>query len=225
MSYAIFGCGTLARLAYYYIYNEMGLKVDCFVIDKLNSDFNHKSFLFDVPIISWDNFINKYKAVDIKIHIALAYKNMRNKKDVFERIQGSGYELFNIVSNSAFISEDSIKGKNNFIMPNVVIEPYAEIGSNNIIWSNSTICHNTIIGNHNFLASNVTIGGKTNIGDLCFLGFSSTVSDHLKIENEVLIAANSFLNENVKSLCRVQGLPAKLHSKINKDQGIIFNNC
>ena len=109
-------------------------------------------------------------------------------------------------------------------MPNVVIEPFAEIGSNNIIWSNSTICHNTIIGNHNFLASNVTIGGKSSIGDLCFLGFSSTVSDHLIIENEVLIAANSFLKKNANSFSRVQGLPAKFHSKINRNHGIIFNN-
>ena len=147
-----------------------------------------------------------------------------NKRDVFERILNSGYDLFNIVSKSAFISKDSIKGNNNFIMPNVVIEPYAEIGSDNIIWSNSTICHHTIIGNHNFLASNVTIGGKCNIGDLCFLGFSCTVSDHLFIDNEVLIAANSFLNENANSLSRMQGLPAKLHSKINQDHGIIFNN-
>ena len=124
---------------------------------------------------------------------------MRNKRDVFERIRNAGYDLLNIISKSAFVSKETIKGKNNFIMPNVVIEPYAEIGSNNIIWSNSTICHNTIVGNHNFLASNVTVGGKCKIEDLCFLGFSSTVSDHLIIENEVLLSANSFLNSNANS--------------------------
>ena len=222
MSYAIFGCGTLAKLAYYYISNEMGLKIDCFVIDNIPN--NSPLFLFDIPIMSWSDFVKKYKTNEVKIYIALAYKNMRNKRDVFERIRNAGYDLLNIISKSAFVSKDSIKGKNNFIMPNVVIEPYAEIGSNNIIWSNSTICHNTIVGNHNFLASNVTVGGKCKIGDLCFLGFSSTVSDHLIVENEVLLSANSFLNSNVNSLKRMQGIPANLHSTIDSDHGIIFNS-
>ena len=222
MRVVIFGSGTLAELAYYYLRQEMKANVEGFVVDKLNKELSNEFKLNNLPIYSWSDFVKKFRPDQVKIHIAIAYKNMRNKKKVFERVLAAGFNLINIVSKSAFISEDTILGLNNFIMPNVVLEPFTRIGNNNIIWSNSTICHNTHIGNHNFLASNVTFGGKSKVGDLCFFGFSSTITDYINVENEVLLAANSFLNKDAKTLTRFQGNPAEKFSKININEGIIF---
>ena len=80
------------------------------------------------------------------------------------------------------------------------------------------------IGNHNFFASNIVIGGKSKIGDLCFMGFSSTIADYIQVDNEVLIGAHSFLNQNAESLTRYQGIPAILYSKIDEENGITFKN-
>ena len=220
MKVVIFGSGTLAELAYYYLKQEMKANIVGFVVDKINNDSTEK--LNNLPIYSWNEFIKKFTPDQVNVHIAIAYKNMRNKKKVFERVLASGFVLINIVSKSAYISENTILGMNNFIMPNVVLEPFTRIGNNNIIWSNSTVCHNTHIGNHNFIASNVTFGGKSNVGDLCFFGFSSTVTDYINVGDEVLLAANSFLNKNAEKLTRIQGNPAEYFSRFNINEGIIF---
>ena len=107
-------------------------------------------------------------------------------------------------------------------MPGVVLEPGTCIGSNNIIWSNSTICHDSKIGNHNFFGANFTIGGFSKVGDLCFFGFSSTVTDKTTVSDEVLLAANSFLNSNAEKLTRMQGVPATKYSGIDPEKGINF---
>lgn len=222
MKIAIFGAGTLAKLALYYLNMEMNYQVICFVVDR-EKNLNKKPEKFHGKNVYFlDEFQDIYGPKDIKMFIAVAYKDMRNRKKVFERINKLGYNLINIISKSANICGDIIRGKNNFIMANAVLEPESSIGSNNLIWSNTTICHNTTIGSHNFLAANVTIGGWSKIEDLCFLSFSSTVSDKIYVKNEVLLAANSFLNNNADKLRRFQGIPAMEHSKIDENIGITF---
>ena len=43
-----------------------------------------------------DEFQDIYGPKDIKMFIAVAYKDMRNRKKVFERINKLGYNLINI---------------------------------------------------------------------------------------------------------------------------------
>ena len=223
MKIAIFGSGTLAKLALYYLREEMSYEVICFVIDR-EKNLNQKPEKFhNKNVYFFDEFQSIYSPKEVKMFIAIAYKDMRNRKKVFDRINKFGYSFINIISKSAQICGDIIKGTNNFIMSNSVLEPESSIGSNNLIWSNTTICHNTIIGNHNFLAANVTIGGWSNIKDLCFLSFSSTVSDKINVKSEVLLAANSFLNMNADELRKFKGTPAKEYAKIDHNTGITFS--
>lgn len=222
MPVAIFGIGTLAKLAYYYITKDMKQKVSAFVIDKDQNAEHKSSEFYDLPILFWDDFKNLYSNDEYNIFIAIAYKGMRNRLKVFDRVKSYDYSLINIISSSSFVSEDSIQGENNFIMPGVVLEPGSKIGSNNLIWSNSTICHDSVIGNHNFFGANFTMGGRSKIGNLCFFGFSSTVTDKIQVDDEVILAANSFLNQDANSLTRFQGVPAKKYSQIEEDKGIIF---
>ncbi|MBK16591.1 MAG: hypothetical protein CMK49_01050 [Prochlorococcus sp. SP3034] len=224
MAIAIFGIGTLAKLAHYYITKDMKQKVSAFVIDKDKNQGNKSSTFQEIPILFWDEFINSHNNDEYKMFIAVAYKRMRNRLEVFERVKSYNYSLLNIVSSSSFVSEDSIQGENNFIMPGAVLEPGSKIGSNNLIWSNSTICHDSQIGNHNFFGANFTMGGRSRVGDLCFFGFSSTITDNIQVNNEVILAANSFLNKDAKSLSRYQGVPAKKYSRIEEKKGIIFFN-
>jgi len=222
MQVVIFGAGTLAKLAFYYLTQDMNLKVCGFVVDKRSSIEKIPSYLFDRPVYIWEDFINLYSKRDVQIFVAIAYKSMRNRLTTFEKVKENKFEFINIISKSAFVSDNSLLGTNNFIMPGVVIEPGASIGSNNLIWSNSTICHDSKIGNHNFFGANFTMGGFSKIGDLCFFGFSSTISDKIVVSDEVLLAANSFLNSNPSRLTRLQGIPAKEYSEIDPEKGINF---
>ena len=83
MKIAIFGAGTLAKLAFYYLTEELNYEVICFVVDRdknLNmkpEKFNNKNVYF------LDEFNNIYGPEDIKMFVAVAYKDMRNRKKVF----------------------------------------------------------------------------------------------------------------------------------------------
>lgn len=223
MKVIIFGAGTLAKLAFYYLTQEMNLKVYGFVIDKRSSIEKTPSSLFERPVHIWEDFIDLYSQDDVKIFLAIAYKSMRNRSSTFEKLKKHKFEFINIISKSASVSDNSLLGTNNFIMPGVVLEPGTAIGSNNILWSNTTICHDSKIGNHNFFGANFTMGGFSKIGNLCFFGFSSTITDQITVSDEVLLAANSFLNSSPKKLTRLQGIPAKEYSEIDPDTGINFS--
>lgn len=202
----IFGTGTLARLAHYYAVREMGLEVKAFAVDAtmLNIDT-----CCDSRVVSWDQCLDQYPPGTVSMYVAVGYREMRQREEVFDRVQSAGYFFKNIISKSAFVAETVRMGHNNFIMPGVVIEPEVSMGANNVIWSNATICHDTIIGKHNFVASNVTIGGEVTVGDRCFLGFSSTVVQQCRLGDDVLLAAQSLLLEDADSQSRHQGIPAK----------------
>ena len=195
MKIVIFGAGTLAEIVHYYITKDMKGNVIAFIVDEINSQNNDENILLGLPIYSWDQFLKKFSNEEVGIFVAIAYKNLRNKKFVFNRFIDAGYKMINVVSKSAYISEKSIEGVNNLILPNVVIEPNSKIGSNNIIWWNSTICHDVEIGNHNFFASNIVIGGKSKIGDLCFMGFASTIADYIQVDS----GSHSWLVQSDKS--------------------------
>ena len=221
MSIVIFGAGTLGKLAYYYLTKDMQLDVSAFVIDR-KEGYKKDSNLYELPIYFWDDFIHLFSINEVKIFVAVAYKSMRNRLQIFEKVRQHKFNCINIISSSAFVPNDSLEGTNNFIMPGVVLEPGTLVGSNNLIWSNSTICHDSKIGNHNFLGANFTMGGYSKIGDLSFFGFSSTISDKVIVEDEVLLAANSFLNSNADKLTRMQGTPAIKYSAIDPEKGINF---
>lgn len=213
----IFGCGSLAKLAYYFATREMNVRVLGFVVDEQLREVNT---FCGMNVISWRKFLETYRPCDVDTHLSLGYRSMRNRQELYERLTREGYMLRNIVSKSVFLAETYLPDSNNFFMPGVVIEPGVSIGVNNVFWSNTTICHDTKISNHNFFASNVTIGGESAIGSRCFFGFSSTLVQQLNVGDDVLIAAQSLLLQNAASLTRYQGQPAKVAGKIDPMVGV-----
>lgn len=213
----IFGAGSLARLAHYYATREMELQVPGFVVDVSRKDVDT---FCDLPVLTWDQCIECHPPGAVTLYVAVGYREMRQRQLMFERAQQAGYALQNIVSTSAFVAETAVIGVNNFIMPGSVIEPGVCLGNNNVVWSSTTICHDTVIGDHNFFAGNVTIGGEVTIGHRCFFGFSSTVVHQRHVGDDVLLATQSLLLEDVESLGLYQGMPARRVAEIPSSTGV-----
>jgi len=216
-SIAIFGAGSLGKLAHYYATEEMGLKVLCFVVD---ADCSDNGKVKGLPLLTWEEFNSQYLQEKIDVYVAVGYRSMNMRAAVYEKVSAKGYRLINIVSRSAFIANDVCIGLNNFIMPGVVIEPGCKIGSDNVVWSNTTICHDSKLHNHNFLASNATVGGGVSIGDRNFIGFSATIGQQRRIGNDVLIGAQSLLLSDVANLVHYQGVPARKVKTVDKLKGV-----
>lgn len=210
----IYGASDLAKLAHYYAEKERGINVLGFIVD---DDFYNIEEYIGLPVFTWNKLPN---IENIKIFVAIGYKNMRARVSAYSKVKQNGYECVNLVSPHSCIAKNVQMGDNNIIMAGAVIEPFVNLGSNNIIWSNATICHDTQLGNHNFFAANVTVGGKVTIGNNCFLGFSSTVTQNLTVGNEVLLAAGSVALATLKGLSMYAGSPATFKKAINPDLGI-----
>lgn len=213
----IFGTGSLARLAHYYLTNDMKLQVLGFAVD---SQYKMNKANLGLPVLDWDALVDQQPPSQTAMYIAVGYRSIKQRALVYERAAQLGYELINIISSSAFIADDVKVGDNNFIMPGAVVEPGVEIGCNNVVWSNTTICHDTHIGNHNFLASNVTVGGEVTMGDRNFLGFSSVVLQQRRLGDDVLIGAQSLLLSDAVSLTHYQGAPAQKLKMIDEALGV-----
>jgi sugar O-acyltransferase (sialic acid O-acetyltransferase NeuD family) len=214
----IFGTGSLARMAHFYATEEMKLNVLGFVVDEERYNLTECCGL---PVLRWDQeFLAKHEKSKVSIFVALGYREMIQRQKLFDRIKKADFYLINIISKSAFVANSAEMGVNNIFMPGTVIEPGVAIGNNNVFWSNTTICHDSIIGNHNFFASNVTVGGEVKIGDRCFFGFTSTVAHQRNVCNDVLLAAQSLLLNDGKSLGLYRGVPARRAVEISNLSGV-----
>jgi acetyltransferase-like isoleucine patch superfamily enzyme len=74
----------------------------------------------------------------------------------------------------------------------------------------TSIDHDCSIGNQNFLAPGTIFAGSVTTGEKCFFGMGSLVSNNISIGQSSVVAANSFVNEDIPSNSFVTGIPAKL---------------
>ena len=95
---------------------------------------------------------------------------------------------------------------------NITVSPYAVLGKNINMYKGSTIGNNT--GNPE---------GAPVIGDCVQIGINATVIGGITIGDDVLIAPNTFVNEDVPSHSVVVGNPCRIISKYNATQQFIWN--
>lgn len=202
---SIFGSSPYAELVAHYFATDSEYSPCRYVVDAGFPDYRANSLPLPTRVLT------EGEAPDHEqyLFIALGYRSMRARKQVFERFNNPGVKLVNFVSSHARVDSTVSLGVNNIIMPGAVIEPFVTIGDNNVIWSNATVCHDTALRSHCFVAANATIGGHCEIGDLSFLGFSSVVGQHCCLADETLVAATAFISRNTESCTRYQGVPAK----------------
>ena len=98
---------------------------------------------------------------------------------------------------------------------------------------NITINSRAIIGNNCTILKGVTVGATKNkngenlvpiIGDNVYLGVNSTIVGGIKVGNNSLIAANSFVNKDVPNDSIVIGNPSTIHAKKNASDLYINNS-
>lgn len=216
MKLVIYGNSDFAELMNYYFTTDSQYNVVGFCVDK---EFIKSDKFLDKPLIPLEEIERVFSPNKHKMFVAVGYKNMRLRGDLYKKVMKKGYEHVNYISTKAIIDESNIIGKNNAILHSVVLEPFSKIGDNNIINTNAIICHHAEIMNDCFIAAKSLIGGFTIIKNNCFLGFSSTILQKLIIEDETLIAAGSIVNKSSLKCDFLAGVPAKFISN-HKQNGI-----
>lgn len=186
----IFGIGQIAEIAHFYLTNDSEHEVVAFTVDK---EFLEKEKFHDLPVIAYEELIEKYPPNEYKMFIPISYKKV-NKLRVqkFADAKSKGYTCVSYISSKATYYNTPV-GENCFIFENNVIQPFTKIGDNCILWSGNHIGHHTTIEDHCFLASHVVVSGNVTIGESSFLGVNCTIADNVIIGKSNVIGSSAVI--------------------------------
>jgi len=208
MKLIIFGAGDFAKLMRSYFESYTKFRVIAYCVDDRYCSDSKFDGLELIPRSKLVTYKNK-----VKVFVAMGYKSMRARADVYEALRADSYQFASFISPLAQVDAKASIGGNVIILHGAVIEPFAKISSNTFINSSVTICHHCMIDKHCFIAANSVVGGYTHIGEKSFLGFNSTILQKLLVAEETLVAASSTILNNTMPHGKYIGTPAILASE------------
>ncbi len=192
----IFGDADFAKLAHFYLTKDSEYNIVAFTINKQHIKDKQ---LLGLPILAFEEIENHYPPDKFSMFIAIAYSKVNKvRAKIFSEAKSKGYTLLSYINSKAITWDDLKIGENCFILENVDIQPFVNIGNDVIIWSASHIGHHTNIGDHCFITSHVVISGNVTIEPFCFLGVNSTIRDGINIAKECVIGAGSVILHDTK---------------------------
>ena len=187
----LFGDGSVAKLAQFYLTHDSPHEVTAFTLD--DADIKAAT-LRGLPVVPFEDIQTRYPPGEFSMFISVGYAQMNKvRESKYRAAKKLGYELVNYVSSKAVMWPGTSIGDNCFIMELTVIQPFATIGNNVMIWSGCHINHETVINDHCFLASQVTIAGFTTIEPNCFLGVHATIRNGINVARECVIGAGCLI--------------------------------
>lgn len=202
----LYGIGQLTLLVHRILESEKKFEITGFTAD--NEYITGDKFL-GLPLIDFDYSADLFPPEEYEMMVLIGYKNMRNRKIMFERAKTRGYKLASYIGPKVLHYDDLIMGENNLIFNGTYLGPYGRIGNNNIIRPNSYLGHNFDIGDHNHISPGCNIGGNSKIRDLCFIGIGATIIDGIFLDDESFITGGTVAIKNTEKYSMYAGNPGK----------------
>lgn len=193
----IFGSGDIAELAHFYFTTDSDTEVAAFTVDR---DYITKTELCGLPVVPYEEIIERYPPDKYELFIALAYAKINQvRKQKYLDAKAKGYTIASYVSSHATVLNQGRIGENCFILEDNTIQPFVTIGNNVTLWSGNHIGHHSTIKDHSFLASHIVVSGGVVIGECCFLGVNVTLRDHITIGDNCVLGAGTLLLDNAEN--------------------------
>jgi sugar O-acyltransferase (sialic acid O-acetyltransferase NeuD family) len=192
----LFGTGAMARVVHHYLTHESPHEVVAFAVDR--SHWNGGSFQ-GLPIVSFEDVATAYPPQEFAMFIAVGYRRVnRFRAERYQQAKAMGYQLITHISPRASTWPGLQIGDNCFVMDEVIIHPFAQVGNDVILWSGSHIGHDSVVGDHNFVSSRAVVSGYVTVGDNCFIGSNATLRDGITIARESVVGAGVVINRDTK---------------------------
>ena len=152
-----------------------------------------------MPVVPFEEVQRWYPPAEFDMYIAVGYRRMNKlREEKYRQAKELGYELITYVSTKATTWASSIIGDNCFIMENVIIHPFVEIGNDITIWSGSLIGHGSVVKDHCFISGRTAIAGNVTVEPNCFFGMNSTIRDEVTIARECVIGAGAVILKDTR---------------------------
>jgi sugar O-acyltransferase (sialic acid O-acetyltransferase NeuD family) len=197
----IFGAGghavSVANVAI-----SAGYKIAYFI------DANKKAdYLLGIKIIrDISELVNKK---DYEYCIAIGDNALRER--IYKELMSVNIDINfpSLIHKSAVISIFSTIGNGTVVMPNAIVGPNSTVGKFCIINTQSSIDHDCNMLDFSSIAPNAVTGGTVTIGYRSAISIGAVVKQGLKIGNDSVLGASSYLNKNLVNNKVAYGIPAK----------------
>lgn len=130
------------------------------------------------------------------------------KLSICKKLLSKHVEFVNVIHNTVRIGSNAKLGKGNVLGPNVSLGPDSEIGDFNLIQNDVIISHDVKLGDFNRLDTRVLCVGGIQIGNRVTIHSSAVLNHKVKVEDDAIVGACSFVIRSVKSGTTVFGAPA-----------------
>ncbi|HUF03556.1 MAG TPA: acetyltransferase [Aridibacter sp.] len=213
----IYGAGALAKLLAVSMRGSNRFEPEGFIVDE---EYKKSDELLGLPVLCFEEFQSKNPAIGNSVFVAIGYRRMRARKEIFDRIRNEGYRCPNYLFAGARVNEEVVLGEGNIVSDGVILDSFSRVGDNNFFRSNTYISHDCVIGDHNYFAPSCTVSGNCTVKDQCFFGVGSTLIDGLTVEDETFLSAASTLLSDTEPHSQYIGYPAK-KIREHKETGIV----
>lgn len=214
----IYGTGKLAITLTKDIMYDQAFDIAAYTV---NREYLTQDAFLGKPVVAYEGLDSYYSPRDHAIIMAIGYKNMRQRRAAFQRLQKGNFSTVNYIGSKVLHYNDFEIGTNNIIFNGTFLGDTGQLGDNNVVSRMANIGHDFEIGSHNYFAPGCNVGGYSRIGDLSFFGIGSTIIDNITISDETLLAAGSTITQNTKKQTLYAGCPAKPIKSIS-ETGIII---
>ena len=114
-----------------------------------------------------------------------------------------------LIHQSAIVSFFSEVGDGTVVMPNAVIGPNSKIGMFCLINTQSSIDHDCVMLNFSSLAPAAIAGGSVVLGLRSAICIGAKIKHGIRIGDDSIVGANSYLNKNLANNKVAYGTPAR----------------
>jgi len=115
-----------------------------------------------------------------------------------------------LIHSSAVVSTFSVIGIGAVLMPHSVVGPSSRIGSFCILNTSATVDHNCVTERFSSLAPRATFGGDVKVGQRSAILLGAVVKHGVSIGKDVVVGANSYVNQNLPDSVVAFGTPARI---------------
>jgi sugar O-acyltransferase (sialic acid O-acetyltransferase NeuD family) len=163
--------------------------------------------LIGFPIISEKVSKSGSSEYDYVIAIGDNSKRKRIYEEFISDLPNANFP--SLIHQSAVIGINSQIEEGSVIMPNSNIGPNSKVGKCCIINTRSSIDHDCILSDFVSLAPGVITGGNVKVGELSAISIGAVCKDGIKIGNDSVIGASSYVNKDVGNSVVSYGNPCK----------------
>ncbi|WP_411834137.1 hypothetical protein [Pseudoxanthomonas mexicana] len=134
-----------------------------------------------------DDLGSRLAAADFGLVMAIGYKHLPFRFDLFRRLVEAGFDFPRLLHPSARISAHAEIGAGCMVMASADIDAFSRLGDACVVWPHATISHDNDIGANTFISPAATLCGFVSVGHSSFIGANST------LVNGASLPANSFV--------------------------------